>query len=151
MSAVEMEQLTPQQLDDMWHARTRRLVLALRARMNTCPGCGEQCPPPETVMRESQGDMNRPFFMNLLAQEWFSGIPEIHDRLAVGGRVADIGSGFGWSSIGLASEYKNITVDGFDLDEPSVESARWQGGIRSAGSEGSPGESNQPHSPDKMP
>ncbi|MEE8457333.1 MAG: methyltransferase domain-containing protein [Acidimicrobiia bacterium] len=75
-------------------------------------------------MRESQGDMNRPFFMNLLAQEWFACIPEIRDKLAAGGRVADIGSGFGWSSIGLATGYKTITVDGFDLDEPSVILAR---------------------------
>ncbi len=71
-------------------------------------------------MRESQGAMNRPFFMNLLAQNWFSGIPEIHDSLLAGARVADIGSGFGWSSIGLASVYEEITVDGFELDEPSV-------------------------------
>jgi 2-polyprenyl-3-methyl-5-hydroxy-6-metoxy-1,4-benzoquinol methylase len=59
-----------------------------------------------------------------LAQEWFAGIPEIHDRLASGGRVADIGSGFGWSSISLATGYEKITVDGFDLDEPSVILAR---------------------------
>lgn len=67
-------------------------------------------------MRESQGDMNRPFFMNLLAQEWFACIPEIRDKLAAGGRVADIGSGFGWSSIGIAIGYNKITVEGdYDL------------------------------------
>jgi ubiquinone/menaquinone biosynthesis C-methylase UbiE len=75
-------------------------------------------------MRESQGDMNRPFFVNVLAQDWFAGVPELHDRLEAGARVADIGSGFGWSSIGLATEYENISVDGFDLDEPSVDAAR---------------------------
>ncbi len=75
-------------------------------------------------MRESQGAMNRPFFMNLLAQKWFSGIPEIHDSLMAGARVADIGSGFGWSAIGLATGYHKITVDGFELDEPSVTLAR---------------------------
>lgn len=79
-------------------------------------------------MRESQGDMNRPFFVNLLGQEWFAGVPELHDRLAAGARVADIGSGFGWSSIGLATEYEDISVDGFDLDEPSVETARVHAG-----------------------
>jgi ubiquinone/menaquinone biosynthesis C-methylase UbiE len=51
-------------------------------------------------MRESQGDMNRPFFVKMLAH------------------------GFGWSSIGLATEYRGISVDGFDLDGPSVEAAR---------------------------
>ena len=75
-------------------------------------------------MRESQGDMNKPFFLNLLAQEWFGGIEAIDGRLRAGGRVADIGCGFGWSAIALALGYPEIEVDGFDLDEPSVEAAR---------------------------
>lgn len=75
-------------------------------------------------MRESQGDMNRPFFENLLAQEWFAGVDELHERLASGGTVADIGCGHGWSAIGLARGYPDITVDGFDLDEPAVIAAR---------------------------
>ncbi len=75
-------------------------------------------------MRESQGDLNRPFFVKLLAQEWFAGVPELDQRLSAGARVADIGSGFGWSSIGLATGYETIAVDGYDLDEPSVETAR---------------------------
>ena len=75
-------------------------------------------------MRESQGDLNRPFFVNQLAQDWFAGVPELHDRLIAGARVADIGSGFGWSSIGLATGYGDIAVDGYDLDEPSVKAAR---------------------------
>jgi SAM-dependent methyltransferase len=75
-------------------------------------------------LRESQGDMNRPFFVKVLAQEWFAGVPELHDRLTAGAKVADIGSGFGWSSIGLATEYETISIDGFDLDAPSVDAAR---------------------------
>jgi SAM-dependent methyltransferase len=75
-------------------------------------------------MRESQGDMNRPFFVKVLAQDWFAGVPELHDRLLAGARVADIGSGFGWSSIGLASGYRHISIDGFDLDQASVDAAR---------------------------
>lgn len=77
-----------------------------------------------TDMRESQADMNRPFFLSLLAQEWFAGVPELANRLSSGARVADIGCGFGWSSIGLAVGYDSVTVDGFDLDEPSVADAR---------------------------
>ena len=41
-----------------------------------------------------------------------------------GGRVADIGCGTGWSSIAIALAYPAATVDGFDIDEASVEAAR---------------------------
>jgi len=75
-------------------------------------------------MRESQADLNRPSFVHLLAQEWFASVPELADRLSSGARVADIGCGFGWSSIGLAVHYDSISVDGFDLDEPSITCAR---------------------------
>ncbi len=75
-------------------------------------------------MRESQGDMNRPAFANLLTQEWFAGVPELDAKLSAGGRVADIGCGFGWTSIALATGYPGSSVDGFDLDGPSIEAAR---------------------------
>lgn len=74
-------------------------------------------------MRESQGDMNKPFFLKLLATEWFGGVEDIHRRLSAGARVADIGSGHGWSAIALAEGYDGVTVDGYDLDVPSVEAA----------------------------
>ena len=75
-------------------------------------------------MRESQADMNRPFFVNLLANEWFAAVPELRNRLEEGAKVADIGCGFGWSAIGLAAGYGSIRVDGYDLDEPSIAAAR---------------------------
>ena len=74
-------------------------------------------------MRESQGAMNRPFFANLLGTEWFPSVPELHDRLSDGARVADIGTGFGWSSIAIGKSYPKSTVDGYDIDLPSIESA----------------------------
>ena len=40
-----------------------------------------------------------------------------------GARVADVACGVGWAGISLAKAYPNITVDGFDLDEPSLEIA----------------------------
>ena len=77
-------------------------------------------------MRESQGDANRPMFLHQLAQEYLPLVPDIHERLLseAGARVADIGCGMGWSAIALAKAYPHVTVDGFDLDGPSVEAAR---------------------------
>ena len=74
-------------------------------------------------MRESQGDMNRPFFLNLLTREWFGRVEHIDRRLRAGRRVADIGCGHGWSAIALALGYPGLEVDGFDLDAPSIAAA----------------------------
>jgi SAM-dependent methyltransferase len=75
-------------------------------------------------MREAQGAFNRPFFMQMLGPEWVSGVPELHERLQAGALMADVGCGYGWSSIGLARTYPALRVDGYDLDGPSIEEAR---------------------------
>jgi SAM-dependent methyltransferase len=77
-----------------------------------------------TDPREAQAAANRPLFLHVLGQEVLPAVPDVHARLASGGRVADIGCGAGWSSIGIALAYPGVTVDGFDLDEPSIELAR---------------------------
>jgi SAM-dependent methyltransferase len=74
--------------------------------------------------REAQGAANRPLFLRVLGQEYLPQVPDIHDALSRGGRVADVGCGVGWSSIGIALAYPGVTVDGFDVDEPSIERAR---------------------------
>ena len=75
-------------------------------------------------MRESQSDMNRPWFEHRLAID-LAGVPDVHARLAgQDARVADVGSGGGWSSIALARAYPELRVDGYDIDEPSVVMAR---------------------------
>ena len=75
------------------------------------------------VMRSAQAHANRPLFLNVLGQEWLPSIPDVHATLTAGGRVADIGCGDGWSSIGMALAYPEITVDGFDIDKASVDAA----------------------------
>lgn len=77
-----------------------------------------------TDAREAQADANRPLFLHQLGQELLPAVPEVHTRLDAGARVADVGCGAGWSSIGIALSYPLVTVDGFDLDEMSIEMAR---------------------------
>jgi 2-polyprenyl-3-methyl-5-hydroxy-6-metoxy-1,4-benzoquinol methylase len=74
--------------------------------------------------REAQAAANRPFFLGPLAGEHLPAIPDVDAALRAGGRVADIGCGYGWSSIGIALGYPTATVDGYDLDGPSVAVAR---------------------------
>lgn len=76
-------------------------------------------------MIEAQGDFNRPWLAGSLGTEYLPSIPDVHRRLTSepGARVADVACGVGWAAISLARAYPNITVDGFDLDEPSIEIA----------------------------
>ena len=77
-------------------------------------------------LREGQAAINRPAFLHQLAQEWLPALPDVHARLQADlpARVADVGCGFGWSSIGIARGYPRVQVDGFDLDDASIEAAQ---------------------------
>src|SRR5207302_589351 len=48
-------------------------------------------------------------------------------------RVADVGCGTGWSSIGIAEAYPKVTVEGLDLDSASIKEARHSAGQRGVG------------------
>lgn len=55
--------------------------------------------------RCGQAEANRPMFLSLLGPEYLASIPAVDAALQVGGRVADIGCGLGWSSIGIARPF----------------------------------------------
>ena len=76
--------------------------------------------------REGQAAINRAMFLQELPNDWLPAIPDIHTRLQADppARIADFGCGGGWSTIGMAQAYPNAIVEGFDLDEPSIEMAR---------------------------
>ena len=76
-------------------------------------------------MREGQAGMNRNLFLYELGQKHLPQILDVHARLQSNppARIADIGCGLGWSSIGMAQAYPNVRVDGFDLDAPSIDGA----------------------------
>lgn len=75
---------------------------------------------------EGQAASTRPEYQHLLAREWLPAMADVHARLLADppARVADIGMGFGWSSIAIAEHYPRVDVDGFDLDATSVAAAR---------------------------
>ena len=81
--------------------------------------------------RESQADLNRPWFELRLA-EALGSVPGLDAALArAGAQIADIGCGAGWSTLALARAYPGSRVVGIDIDAPSVEAAK-----RSAGEAG---------------
>jgi 2-polyprenyl-3-methyl-5-hydroxy-6-metoxy-1,4-benzoquinol methylase len=77
-------------------------------------------------MREAQATANRPLFRSVVGQQWLPEIPDVHKRLtsAPPARVADIGCGEGWLSIGLATAYPMIQVVGMDMDSASIDAAQ---------------------------
>ena len=77
-------------------------------------------------MIESQGDFNRPWLVGSFGTELLPAIPGIHERLVADppARVADVACGVGWAAIAIARAYPKVRVDGFDLDESSIELAR---------------------------
>jgi len=75
-------------------------------------------------MRESQADMNRPWFLEELGPT-LANLSDVDPVLRrPGARIADVGCGGGWSSVALARAYPESTVEGWDIDAPSVDLAR---------------------------
>ena len=72
----------------------------------------------------AQEALNRPAYVNSLVAEWVPAVPGLHDVLSRGARVADLGTGAGWSAIELAKAYPAVRVDGYDNDEDSITRAR---------------------------
>jgi 2-polyprenyl-3-methyl-5-hydroxy-6-metoxy-1,4-benzoquinol methylase len=77
-------------------------------------------------MIEAQGDFNRPWLTRSLGTEYLPAIPDIHERLRADppARVADVACGAGWAAIAIARAYPKVSVEGFDIDEASIDLAR---------------------------
>jgi len=75
---------------------------------------------------QAQAAFTRPMFVRLLAQEWLPALSDVDARLRADppARVADLACGGGVSTVAIAKGYPKVSVDGIDLDAPSIEQAR---------------------------
>ncbi len=83
--------------------------------------------------RESQADMNRPWYEAVLPGALAS-VPHLHEVLGRPGvRIVEIGCGGGWASLALARAYPSAQVLACDVDDATVGMARET--VREAGLE----------------
>jgi ubiquinone/menaquinone biosynthesis C-methylase UbiE len=66
----------------------------------------------------------RPGYVANLTSSWIPALDGVADRLAAGGRVADIGCGHGASTVLLAQEYPKAKILGSDYHQASIDTAR---------------------------
>ena len=76
------------------------------------------------AFRQGQGAINRPAFTSALVEEWLPALGSPVERLATGGRLADLGCGQGWSTIAVARAFPGADVLGIDADPASIADAR---------------------------
>ena len=66
----------------------------------------------------------RPGYVANLVTSWLPALDGVSEKLAAGGRVADVGCGLGTSTQLMATAFPNARVTGFDYHERSIELAR---------------------------
>ena len=66
----------------------------------------------------------RPGYSAHLVNEWIPALDGVEAKLARGGTVADVGCGYGTSTLLMAKAFPNSRFVGFDYHAPSVERAR---------------------------
>ena len=75
----------------------------------------------------------RPGYLENLAANWIPALDGVADKLERGARVADIGCGYGASTLIMAKAYPNSEFIGFDYHADSVEAARRRAAETGAG------------------
>jgi 2-polyprenyl-3-methyl-5-hydroxy-6-metoxy-1,4-benzoquinol methylase len=66
----------------------------------------------------------RPNYIGNLVGSWIPTLDDVEDKLRTGAKVADVGCGYGASTVIMAKEYPSSTFVGFDYHEPSIAAAR---------------------------
>ena len=77
-------------------------------------------------LHDLQAAFTRPVFANHLTQNWLPALPDVQAKLGAGDRmrIAEVGCGEGLAAITIAHAYANAEIDGYDLDDASIASAR---------------------------
>ncbi|MBM9509156.1 methyltransferase domain-containing protein [Streptomyces sp. KK5PA1] len=83
-------------------------------------GWGEHGP----ALFEGTAKFFSPGYAASLVPEWLASIEGMTDRLREGAKVADVGCGFGYSTLLMAQAFPHSTFHGFDFHRPSIEAAR---------------------------
>jgi 2-polyprenyl-3-methyl-5-hydroxy-6-metoxy-1,4-benzoquinol methylase len=66
----------------------------------------------------------RPNYVGNLVSSWIPALDGVEATLNAGAKVADVGCGFGASTILMAKAYPHSTFIGFDYHKPSIQAAR---------------------------
>jgi len=101
-----------------WFAGIDRLVEAFRT------GVGIPWHQQDPAVFEGTERFFRPGYAANLTTEWVPALPGVVDRLAAGGRVADVGCGHGAAAILLAQAYPQARIHGYDFHDRSIQVAR---------------------------
>ncbi|CAL9569302.1 Trans-aconitate 2-methyltransferase [Streptomyces sp. enrichment culture] len=83
-------------------------------------GWAEHDPALDTGM----GSLFQPSYQHRLVPEWLPALDGVTEKLANGGRVADVGCGVGHTTRLIAEAFPNATVYGFDYSEEAISIAR---------------------------
>ena len=78
----------------------------------------------DPVLGEAQERFTRPQYLHGLVGAWIPAVTGILPKLEHGAKVADVGCGYGLSTILIGQTWPRCTVTGFDLDDGSVAHAR---------------------------
>jgi len=66
----------------------------------------------------------RPGYAAHLVNDWLPALDGVVDKLRAGASVADVGCGYGASTILMAQAFERSTFAGFDIHRPSIQAAR---------------------------
>lgn len=94
----------------------------LEERMRTGQGIGFDEQDDDVIC--AVADFFRAGYLANLLDDWIPSLDGVAARLAAGARVADVGCGYGTTTVLMAQRFPASTFHGFDYDRASIERAR---------------------------